>query len=99
VPHAFTSIPKTPKQEKNTFIMDRKYLLVCGVDLYKLDGVRVFNSALYAARPIIENKVNEILKPRPREKYEYTGLFKANVAFCNLYYLSFMEMELMMQIC
>ena len=40
---------------------------------------------MYAARPIIEDKVNEVRATRKKEKYEYNGPFKANVAFCNMY--------------
>jgi hypothetical protein len=47
--------------------------------------VRRFNEALYAARPIIEEAVNKVMRTRKREKYEYAGPFEANVAFCNLY--------------
>jgi hypothetical protein len=50
-----------------------------------LDGVRGFNEDLYAARPLVEDAVNEVLKTRKKEKYEYPGEFSANVAFCNLY--------------
>jgi alkylated DNA repair dioxygenase AlkB len=50
-----------------------------------LDGVRAFNEDLYAARPIIETKVNEVLDIMVKQKYEYPGRFSANVAFCNLY--------------
>lgn len=49
-----------------------------------MDGVRGFNQALYDARPIIEETVNSVLRNRKKEKYEYKGEFKANVAFCNL---------------
>jgi hypothetical protein len=49
--------------------------------------VRGFNEALYAARPIIEEAVNNVMRTRKREKYEYSGPFTANVAFCNLYQL------------
>jgi hypothetical protein len=52
--------------------------------LEQVDGMRVFNEALYAARPIIEDAVNNVLSTQKKEKYEYTGAFTANVAFCNL---------------
>jgi hypothetical protein len=59
-----------------------------------LDGVRGFNEALYAARPIIEEVVHQTQRERPKQKYEYSGRFKANVAFCNLYL--FLNMELIL---
>jgi hypothetical protein len=56
-----------------------------------LDGIRGFNSALYEARPIVEEIVNNVLHGRKKEKYEFKGDFKANVAFCNLYTYLLME--------
>lgn len=47
--------------------------------------MRKFNEALYEARPIVEDAVNKVLKGRKKERYEYSGAFTANVAFCNLY--------------
>ena len=56
----------------------------CDAKFIQLDGVHGFNTELYLARPIIEEKVNSVLSTRDKLRYEYPGEFKANVAFCNL---------------